>query len=255
MNKFTYIILLLFLGGISSCGLNTNLMFKEAKDDTAKTDSIPLRPENEYTISKDDKFTFQLYTKNGEGIINGMTGIKDDATSKPDVEYVVRQDGTAELPIIGSLKVAGLTVQKCEDTLAKLYEISNGYINPYVQVKLTNQRVIVFPGSGSDAKVIPLQNNNTTLMEVIALAGGIAERGKANTVKLIRSENNKRVVYRMDLSTIEGLKYSDMIVQANDYIYIEPSEQISKQVVASTAPIVSLLSSIFVILTVALTLK
>lgn len=255
MNRLTYILFTFLLLGFSSCGLNSNLMFKEAKGETAQTDSIPLRPAGEYTISKDDKFSFQLYTKNGEAIINGMTGIKQEGVTKPDVEYVVRQDGTAELPILGSLKVSGLTVQQCEDTLAKLYEQKNGYINPYVQLKLTNQRVIIFPGSGGDAKVIPLQNSNTTLMEVIALAGGIADRGKANTVKLIRSENNKRVVYRMDFSTIEGLKYSDMIVQANDYIYIEPNEQVGKQVIASAAPIVSLLSSILVILTVALTLK
>lgn len=255
MVKHTYILISLLIWGISSCGVNSNLMFKEAKGDVVQSDSIPLRPAEEYTISKDDKFVFQLYTKNGEAIINGMTGVKQEGANIRDVEYVVRQDGSAELPIIGSLQVAGLTVQQCEDTLAKLYEEKNGYINPFVQLKLTNQRVIVFPGNGGDAKVIPLQNSNTTLMEVIALAGGIADRGKANTVKLIRSENNKRVVYRMDLSTIEGLKYCDMIVQANDYIYIEPNEQIGKQVVASTAPIISLISSMLFILTIALTLK
>ncbi|MCC6700293.1 MAG: hypothetical protein IT221_02145, partial [Fluviicola sp.] len=75
MNRLTYILFTFLLLGFSSCGLNSNLMFKEAKGETAQTDSIPLRPAGEYTISKDDKFSFQLYTKNGEAIINGMTGI------------------------------------------------------------------------------------------------------------------------------------------------------------------------------------
>ena len=57
-------------------------------------------------------------------------------------------------------------------------------------------------------------------MEVIALAGGIAERGRADKVKLMRNVGGKRIVYVLNLSTIEGLKYADMIVQANDYIYI-----------------------------------
>ena len=224
-------------------------MFKTPKGVVEQKDSIPLRPATEYTISVDDKFTFELFTKDGEDIINGMAGILKDRDEQRTFEYVIRQDGSADLPLIGSVHLAGLNVHQCEDTLAKLYEESKGYIQPYVQLKLTNQRVIVFPGSGSDAKVVPLQNNNTTLMEVIALAGGIADRGRADKVKLMRNVGGKRVVYVLNLSTIEGLKYADMIVQANDYIYIEPTEQLTKEVVERAAPIVSLLSSTLIIFT------
>jgi polysaccharide export outer membrane protein len=122
-------------------------------------------------------------------------------------------------------------------------------------VKITNRRVIVFTGNGADAKVVSLQNDNTTLMEVIALAGGIAERGKSEKVKLMRVENGIRKVYTMDLSSIDGLKYADLIVQANDYIYIEPREQVAKEVLNNSAPIISLLSSVLVIFTVLTTLK
>lgn len=240
---------------VSSCGVNKNLMFKTPKGVEEKKDSIPLRPATAYTISVDDKFTFELFTKDGEDIINGMAGILKDRDEQRTFEYVIRQDGTADLPLVGNVKLVGLTVHQCEDTLAKLYEESKGYIQPYVQLKLTNQRVIVFPGSGSDAKVVPLQNNNTTLMEVIALAGGIAERGRADKVKLMRNVSGKRIVYVLDLSTIEGLKYADMIVQANDYIYIEPNEQLTKEVVERAAPIVSLISSTLIVLTFIINLK
>ncbi len=240
---------------VSSCGVNKNLMFKTPKGVVEQKDSIPLRPATEYTISVDDKFTFELFTKDGEDIINGMAGILKDREEQRTFEYVIRQDGTADLPLIGGVRLVGLTVHQCEDTLAKLYEESKGYIQPYVQLKLTNQRVIVFPGSGSDAKVVPLQNNNTTLMEVIALAGGIAERGRADKVKLMRNVGGKRIVYVLNLSTIEGLKYADMIVQANDYIYIEPTEQLTKELVERAAPIVSLISSTLIVLTFITNLK
>lgn len=233
----------------TSCSINRNILFRSAKTETATTDSIPLRPATEYQISRDDKFQFQLYTNNGERIVNGMSGVTEEQRTKEIIEYVVRTDGTADLPILGSVKVAGLTVQQAEDTLAKLYEQKNGYLDPFVQVKLTNQRVIVFPGNGSDAKVIPLQNNNTTLMEVIAQAGGIADRGRADRVKLMRVIGGKRHVYLLNLSTEDGLRYADMIVQANDYVYIEPAEQAGKEVVESAAPIVSLLSSTLIIFT------
>lgn len=252
MLKFLFggCLMLILLG---SCGINSNLMFKTPKGVEEQTDSIPLRPATEYTISRDDKFTFNLYTNNGEQIIKNMSGVSNVSVGDAVQEYTVRQDGTAEIPVKGSIKVAGLTVQQLEDTLSNLYK--REYQNPFVQARLTNQRVIVFPGTGGDAKVIPLQNSNTTLMEAIALAGGVAERGKASSIKLMRTNGTTRVVYVLDLSTIEGLKYADMIVQANDYIYVEPSERVGREVVQSTAPILSLLSSGILILTILLNLS
>ncbi len=246
-------LVLLLLGVGSSCGINSNLMFKTPKGVAERSDSIPLRPTTEYTISRDDKFSFTLYTNGGKRIVENMAGMNDAQVNPEIPEYIVRSNGTAELPIVGEVMVAGLTVQQCEDTLAKAFALE--YQEPYVQVKLTNQRVIVFPGNGSDAKVIPLQNNNTTLMEAIALAGGIADRGRADKIKLMRNLGASRVVYVLDLSTIDGLKYADMIVQANDYIYVEPNEQVGREAVQSAAPVVSLLSSALIIFTVFSNLK
>lgn len=254
-NKGLLFSLLVGLFLLQSCGINSNLMFKTPKGVREVKDSIPLKPVSEYKISRDDKFTFMLYTNDGERIVNEMAGMNKEAVAKAEIEYVVRPDGTADLPILGATMVSGLTVKQCEDTLAHLFEQKNGYNKPFVQVKLTNQRVIVFPGNGSAAKVIPLQNNNTTLMEAIALAGGIAERGKANKVKIMRVVNNVRTMYVVDLSVIEGLQYADMIVQANDFIYIEPKEQVGQESLKVIAPIVSLVSSALVIITVFSTFK
>ena len=237
---------------MNSCGINSNLMFKTPKGVEERTDSIPLRPATEYKISPDDKFSFTMYTQNGEQILRNMAGVANVNLGNQTQEYIVRHDGTAEVPVKGTIRVAGLTVHQLEDTLAQLYY--REYQNPFVQVHLTNQRVIVFPGSGGEAKVVPLQNNNTTLMEALALAGGVADRGKASHVKLMRTDGQTRVVYVLDLSTIDGLKYADMIVQANDYIYVEPAERVSSEVVQTAAPVVQLISATFLIITVFLNL-
>ena len=80
-------------------------------------------------------------------------------------------------------------------------------------------------------------------MEALAHAGGITDRGKANTVKLMRRVDGKREIYWIDLSTIEGLQYVDMIVQANDYIYVEPTPEIAKEISQDIVPVISLASS------------
>ncbi|MCH2223318.1 MAG: polysaccharide biosynthesis/export family protein [Crocinitomicaceae bacterium] len=249
MKKAIFSLIVIALVGFlfTGCGVNSNVMFKEAKN-VELNDSVPMRPTSDYKISIDDKITFTLTTKNGAKILEEMSGIATEQRTGANIfEFTVRQNGKVKLPIIGMVHVEGLTVSSCEDTLAKYY--GEKYQSPFVQVRITNQRVIVFPGNGSDAKVVPLLNTNTTLMEAIAQAGGITDRGKANTVKLMRKQNGKRVVYRLDLSTIEGLKYVDMIVQANDYIYVEPTPELSKEISEDVVPIVSLFSSALVIFT------
>jgi len=228
-------------------------MFKEAKGDVVTSDSVPLLPKEDYRISVDDKITFSLATNNGKRIVEGMSGVGDMSRTQVQIqEYVVRKSGVAELPIIGEVKIEGLTLAQCEDTLEKRFSVE--YQEPFVQVRVTNQRVIVFPGNGSDAKVVPLMNNNTTLMEAIAQAGGISERGKARVVKVMRREGEQRVVYKLDLSTIEGLKYADMVVQGNDYIYVEPNPELARGIVREVAPILSIFSSALVVFTVFRTL-
>lgn len=238
---------------VSSCGVNNNVMFKEAKG-VKSNDSIPLTPTEDYKISVDDKFTFSLSTKNGTRIIEDMTGISEEGGGGAnDLEYVVRQNGEAKLPIIGMVKIEGLTIAQCEDTLEAKYGVT--YQNPFVQLRVTNQRVIVFPGNGSDAKVIALMNSNTTLMEALAQAGGITDRGNASAIKLMRKVNGERVIYTLDLSTIEGLKYVDMIIQANDYIYVEPTPELTKEIAEDVVPIVSLISSALLIFSAIFVLK
>lgn len=250
MRPGLFVILLLLTA--TSC-INRNLMFRTPKDAEEVTQNIPLKPTEDYRIYHDDKFTFDLYTQNGEKIVEGLAGMNKESMKVQSPVYVVESNGMAKLPVLGDVHVEGMTVRALEDTLAFLY--ADEYRHPFVQVRLTNQRVIVFPGAGAEAKVIPLLNNNTTLMEALAQAGGIADRGRADKVKIMRSTKEGRKVYLIDLSTIEGLKYADMIVQANDYIYVEPSEQVVRETVKEIAPVVSIFSSALVIFTVISTLS
>ena len=247
--------MMILLVSLSSCGINSNIMFKVPKSDLVYGDSIPMSPKEDYKISIDDKITFQMYTNDGEVLLQGNVGVEKKVGGDDTrvIEYLVKRDGSIELPKIHNVKVEGLSVTECEDLLEGMY--AREYQDPFIQVQITNQRVVVFPGNGSDAKVILLENNNTTLMEALAQAGGITERGRANTVKLMRRVDGVRKVYVLDLSVIEGLKYVDMIVQANDYIYVEPDPQVTKEVVKEIAPVVSIISSAIIILTVITNLK
>jgi polysaccharide export outer membrane protein len=178
--------------------------------------------------------------------VNGMEGQLFNRNSQNIQDYLVRRDGTAELPVIGIIKVQGFTTIEFEDTLTKL--LSKDYINPFVQIKLSNQRIIIFPGRGQ-AQVVNLTNVNTTLLEVIALAGGLSIDAKANSIKLIRKIKNKREIYKIDLSTIQGLKQAEMIVQSNDYIYVDAKPRLATSFMTEISPWLSMLTTTLALFT------
>ncbi|MFM7466759.1 MAG: polysaccharide biosynthesis/export family protein [Crocinitomicaceae bacterium] len=224
MRIFT--ILILILPVFFSCRtLNSNALFQIPAGEEFVYDSLPLKPKEDYKIGPGDRFSFVFASNNGERFINGVSGFNDGENNNSSArqnnlnDYLVRQDGTAEIPIIGTYPVAGLTIIQFEDSLVKI--LSKTFKNPFVQIRVTNQRVIIFPGRGQ-AKVVYLQNVNTTLLEAIALSGGIANDGKAYSIKLMRKKpSGKREIYKIDLSTIHGMREAEMIVQCNDYIYID----------------------------------
>jgi polysaccharide export outer membrane protein len=106
---------------------------------------------------------------------------------------------------------------------------------------------LVFPGSGGAGKVVTLENENTSLIEALALAGGITETGKAYKIKLIRGDHRNPQVQLIDLSTVEGLRQSNLQLQANDIIYVEPVPRISQHVLSQITPIIGIITSVLLI--------
>ncbi len=244
---------LLYLSGIllflSSCSwLNPSIMLKTGKDYQFSKNPDSARIVD-YKISPNDILQFNMYSNDGFKLIDITSLNSANAAYHINVElpYQVESDGNVKLPILGRKNLAGLTIREAESVLEESY--SSFYVRPFIEINITNKRVIVFPGSNGDARVIPLANNNTTLLEAIALAGGIAENGKAKMVKLMRNVDNKQYVFKMDLSTIEGLKDGNTVLQANDIIYIEPVRKYSEKLLQNLAPILSLIATTFLLFT------
>ncbi|MFW5725619.1 MAG: polysaccharide export protein EpsE, partial [Bacteroidota bacterium] len=67
--------------------------------------------------------------------------------------------------------------------------------------------------------------------------------GRASKVKLIRGDLSDPQVFLIDLSTIEGVRDADMIIQANDIIYVEPRERVPQRIMENLGPYLTLLST------------
>jgi polysaccharide export outer membrane protein len=201
----------------------------------------------DYKIAANDAVQYRVFTNDGFKLIDlasSGTGV-----FRNDLDVTVESDGNIKMPLLGRFNVLGLSIKEAEKLMEEKY--SEFYVKPYVTLKVINKRVIVFPGNTGQARVIAMANNNTTVIEAIATAGGIPEDGKAYKIKLIRNNADPKVkpyVYLMDLSRIEGVTLANSKVQANDIIYVEPRYRPFKTLVTELAPIVTLLTTLIILL-------
>jgi len=247
------IVLALFVMSSCSKQLNPSVMFKTPNNYEYKVDQTIGNVE--YKIAPNDILDFSVFTNDGFKLVDLTTnatsvtgGSGGQGVSRSSNEFTVQLDGFVKLPIIGRVKIDGFTVPEAEKMLETKYSVY--YNKPFVMLDVLNKRALVFPGSGGSGKVISLENNNTSLVEALALAGGIAVTGKAHNIKLIRGDHRNPEVHLIDLSTVEGMTKSNMLLQANDIIYIEPVPKFTQNILIELTPIVGIISSAFLIYSV-----
>ncbi len=251
MRFLKYLLFLPLLLWLSSCKVfRSNLMLKTSKDYTYDKIADSLSKQD-YKIDANDILNVRIFSNDGFKIVDLAT--TNQISRFIELDYVVNMDGTVKLPLVGRIKLAGMSVREATEFLEQVY--SDYYVKPFVFMSVVNKRVIVFPGNGGTARVINLTNNNTTVIEALALTGGIAEDGKAYKVKLIRNQGDKPKVYLMDLSKIEGIAVGNTVVLAHDIIYVEPRYRFARTLVSEITPIISLISSTFLLYTLVTRIK
>ena len=234
------LIVILFFG---SCRmLRPSLMLKTHKGYQFSKFSDTLISEN-YRIAPTDAISFRVFSNDGFKLIDISTQAGVTSNSGVYIEETVDKEGCLKVPLLGKIKISGLTLREAQTYLENEYDTF--YVKPYIQLKITNKRVIVFPGSAGAARVIPIVNNNTTVFEAIALAGGISDDGKAYRIKLVRRTTlqAKPDVYLIDLSRIEGIAAGNTTVLANDIIYVETRPRFAQKTMQEVAPYLSLFTT------------
>ncbi len=245
INKFFLVILLIPF--LYSCKVyKSNIMFKTEYEYVV--DSIRmanLQADKNFDISVNDYITIKVYTHNGERIIDPdyelMKGVGQMNNQQiQEIRYLVRQNGNVFLPMVGDIKIKGYTIRQADSLLS--VEYGKYYYNVFVNTKIVNKRIVVIGALGG--KVIPLENDNISVIEAIALYGGMSSDSRAKNIRLIRGDLKKPDVSILNLSTIEGLKQATTNVEPNDIIYIEPVRRHLPQALQDIVPILSLATSI-----------
>ena len=136
--------------------------------------------------------------------------------------YIVDKDGEINFPVLGKIKVQGLTRTELEDHLTEMIKpYFTETENPVVKVRISNFKVIVIGASGPT--VITVQNERISIIEALARGGDISLYGKKTNILLIR-ENDKgeKMTARYNINDAEILNSPYYFLEQNDIVYVEP---------------------------------
>ena len=231
MKKFiSFIFAMSLLLAITSCGSSKSVAYIQNSDSIAYDNSRFLY---DAKIMPKDQLTITVNTVNPEAALpfnlllqNAYTqGRTLSTTGGTLMPYLVDNEGYINFPVVGRLKVGGLTKSECENLiLDKIRPYMAETENPVVTVRMSSYSVSVLgevarPGSFQVAR------EKITILEALAQAGDLTIYGVRDKVKLIREDaTGKKEIHTLDLTNANIVNSPYYYLQQNDIVYVEPNK-------------------------------
>jgi polysaccharide export outer membrane protein len=159
-----------------------------------------------------------LAIRNLQGLAFISSG--EGAAATGPTNFIVEEDGGLVLPVLGKVMVAGLSRREARQKIQDAYKQSL-LKDPIIELSIVNLKVTLLGEFGSQGQ-FPLEDDHTSLMDIIGKAGGISPKADPKTLKIIRGERSNPEIIYVNLKNINSLGSSKLILQNNDILYIEP---------------------------------
>lgn len=142
-------------------------------------------------------------------------------------QYLVSNEGTIDFPVLGVLKVGGLTKGEAENLIrTKL----GGYLKevPIVTIRMANYKISVL-GEVARPGMFTVSNEKVSVFEALALAGDLTIWGMRDNVKIIREDaEGQREIISLNLNKTDIVTSPYYYLQQNDIVYVTPNKTKAK---------------------------
>jgi polysaccharide biosynthesis/export protein len=234
--------LILFIGLsliLTSCSSTKRTKFFQDIPDSGRLRSIGKAQYVEPIIQNDDILTVIIQTVDPQAALTVNAGnINSNSTasgstnpistlntptsnSSTSFGYLVDEKGEISIPILGKVKVAGLTTIEARQ---QIYTLADQiYKDPSVTVRFANFKVNV-AGEVEKPGTYIMPNEKVTILDALTMAGDLTIYGKRENVLLIRENpDGTKTPYRINLKKTNFMTSPYYYLKQNDYIYVEPN--------------------------------
>lgn len=148
-------------------------------------------------------------------------GDADNGFQPRPVDYLVDQAGEIDFPVIGKIKIVGLSPEELRVLLRE--KLADYLKNPIINIRLRNFTVSIL-GEVRVPGTYQINGEEITIMEALGLAGDMTIKGMRKNVLVIRDFDGTKVYYRIDLTTKDATKSPVYYLTQNDVVYVEPNK-------------------------------
>ena len=142
--------------------------------------------------------------------------------------YVVDNEGMIDFPVLGPIKVSGLTRWELSELIKKKLIDGGLLTDAVVTVEFMNFKVSVI-GEVNSPGTYTIQGDKVTILQAISLARDLTIFGLRENVSVIRERDGERVIYEVNLCDVSMFNSPAYYLQQNDVVYVQPSEIKARQ--------------------------
>ena len=136
--------------------------------------------------------------------------------------YTVDKNGEINFPLLGKLKVAGLTRWELQEKIKRELQDKHILNDAIVSVEFKNFKISIL-GEVAKPGSYNIEGDKVTILQALSLAGDLTIYGERSNVKVIREINGERTIYSLDLRSTDLFKSGGYFLKQNDVIYVQPN--------------------------------
>lgn len=212
---------------LSSCATNKNTVyFNDQQDAVLKSANIPVKniiqPNDILSIAVTslNATATEIFNKPNNSFVSS-SGVNGANLQSPG--YLVNEEGNIQFPVIGEVKISGLTTNELRVKLTKELVDRKLLVDPIVIVRQLNFKVSVL-GEVSRPTVVNVPSEKISLLEALGLAGDITIYGKKENVMVIREEDGVKKIKRINLNSSDIFGSEYYYLKSNDIVYVEANK-------------------------------
>ncbi len=230
---FRYAFLILSILFTSCKSIKDVSYFNELSEEipTELFDSVYVNHSLKYKVNDVLAITVTALDPNSVAVFNNplvsymKPNSNDMQLSQQLLTYTIDETGSVNFPVLGKVRLEGLTRFEAIEHLQN--KIKKYVQDPIVNIQLMNYRASVL-GEVAHPGSYPIENERTTLLDVLAKAGDLTIYAQRENICLLREENGKRIVLSVNLYETDVLVNPKYYIQQNDIIYVRPNRAKSR---------------------------